>query len=44
VFQIEYRDETENWRAVCKDAAKRGFTAILAGLDLDGNAENCPKG
>jgi hypothetical protein len=43
VFQIEYRDETENWKAVCKDAAKRGFTAILAGLDLDGTAENCPK-
>jgi hypothetical protein len=41
VFQIEYRSETEDWKSVCVDAAKRGFTAILAGLELDGTAESC---
>jgi len=43
VFQIEYRDETEDWAAVCQDAARRGFTAILAGLALDGTAETCSR-
>jgi hypothetical protein len=42
VFQIEYRSETADWKSVCLDAAKRGFTAILAGLELDGTAEACP--
>ena len=43
VFQIEYRSETADWKSVCMDAAKRGFTAILAGLELDGTAESCPR-
>jgi len=42
VFQIEYRGETKNWDAVCAAARKRGFTAILADLELDGSAETCP--
>jgi hypothetical protein len=43
VFQIEYRDDTKDWGAVCKDAKDRGFTAILAKLELDGTAEACPE-
>ncbi len=43
VFQIEYRDETRDWDAVCREAARRGFTAILAGLSLDGTAQACPR-
>ncbi len=43
VFQIEYRHETEDWASVCRDAAKRGFTAILAGLTLDGTAQPCSR-
>jgi hypothetical protein len=43
VFQIEYREQTRDWAAVCRDAAGRGFTAILAGLELDGTAETCPR-
>jgi hypothetical protein len=43
VFQIEYRSETADWKSVCVDAAKRGFTAILAGLELDGTAQSCPR-
>jgi len=42
VFQIEYRNETDDWNAVCREAAVRRFTAILAGLELDGTAEPCP--
>jgi len=42
VFQIEYREETKDWDQVCRDAAVRGFTAILAGLELNGTAEPCP--
>lgn len=43
VFQIEYREETRDWPSVCRDAADRGFTAIRAGLALDGTAETCPR-
>ena len=46
VFQIEYRNETHDWSdwtAVCRDATERGFTAILADLELDGRAEACPR-
>jgi hypothetical protein len=42
VFQIEYRSETADWAAVCKDAKQRGFTAVLAERELDGRLENCP--
>jgi hypothetical protein len=42
VFQIEYREETPDWPAICRDAAGRHFTAILAGLELDGTAQSCP--
>jgi hypothetical protein len=41
VFQIEYRDETRDWDNVCRGAKDRGFTAILADLELDGKAESC---
>jgi hypothetical protein len=41
VYQIEYRTETTDWDAVCRDATRRGFTAILADLELDGRAEAC---
>jgi hypothetical protein len=41
VFQIEYRGETTDWAVVCRDAKERGFTAILADLELDGEAEAC---
>ncbi|WP_395023332.1 endo alpha-1,4 polygalactosaminidase [Dongia sp.] len=43
VFQIEYRNEIRDWDLVCRDAARRGFTAILAGLELDGTAQACPR-
>jgi hypothetical protein len=43
VFQIEYRDETKDWPAVCRDAAANRFTAILAGLELDGSGQSCPQ-
>jgi hypothetical protein len=43
VFQIEYREETADWDSVCREAARRGFTAILAGLALDGTAQTCPR-
>jgi hypothetical protein len=43
VFQIEYVDAIRDWASVCRDATKRGFTAILASLDLDGTAEGCPR-
>ncbi|MDQ7247098.1 endo alpha-1,4 polygalactosaminidase [Dongia sedimenti] len=43
VFQIEYREETRDWASVCRGAAQRGFTAIRAGLALDGTAETCPR-
>lgn len=42
VFQIEYRDETKNWGKVCREAAKRRFSAVLATLELDGTEERCP--
>jgi hypothetical protein len=42
VFQIEYRDETPDWSAVCRDAARNRFTAVLAGVELDGTAQVCP--
>jgi hypothetical protein len=41
VFQIEYRDEIQDWDSVCRAASENGFTAILAGLELDGTAETC---
>jgi len=41
VFQIEYRGENRDWRAVCRAADDRGFTAIQADLTLDGDFENC---
>jgi hypothetical protein len=41
VFQIEYRSETADWAAVCAAAKQRGFTAVLADQQLDGNAERC---
>jgi hypothetical protein len=41
VFQIEYRNETTDWGKVCRAAGKRGFTAILADLELDGKSESC---
>lgn len=41
VYQIEYRTETTDWDAVCRDAVRRGFTAVLADLELDGRAEAC---
>jgi hypothetical protein len=44
VFQIEYRNETKDWDTACADANRRGFTAILADLDLSGPVESCPKG
>ncbi|GAB2175487.1 endo alpha-1,4 polygalactosaminidase [Dongia sp. agr-C8] len=43
VFQIEYRNEIRDWDAVCRDAAQRGFTAILSGLELDGTAQACTR-
>ena len=43
VFQIEYRNETKDWAAVCREAAAQGFTAILAELTLDGTEEPCPR-
>ena len=43
VFQIEYREETGDWASLCRGAAHRGFIAILAGLELDGTAETCPR-
>lgn len=43
VFQIEYRHETHDWPDVCRAAAARGFTAILAGRELDGTAETCAR-
>jgi hypothetical protein len=41
VFQIEYRDETGDWKQVCRQAKKRRFTAVLAILELDGTEERC---
>jgi hypothetical protein len=41
VFQIEYRGELEDWASACRESKARGFTAILANLELDGDAETC---
>jgi hypothetical protein len=41
VFQIEYRGETRDWEKACRKAKEHGFTAILANLELDGDAESC---
>jgi hypothetical protein len=41
VFQIEYRGEIRDWEKACRDAKEHGFTAILANLELDGDAESC---
>ena len=43
VFQIEYRDETKDWKAVCAAARAAHFTAILTDEELDGQAEHCGK-
>lgn len=43
VFQIEYRNQTRDWATVCREAAARGFIAILADLALDGTEEACPR-
>jgi len=41
VFQIEYRGEIRDWEKACRAAKEHGFTAILANLKLDGDAEGC---
>jgi hypothetical protein len=41
VFQIEYRGEIRDWEKACRAAKEHGFTAILASLELDGDAERC---
>jgi hypothetical protein len=41
VFEIEYRDETTDWKKVCAEAKRLRFTAILASTELDGKAERC---
>jgi hypothetical protein len=41
VYQIEYRSETKNWKAVCAAAHASGFTAVLTDTALDGWTESC---